>query len=711
MAAPVWITDFGRIATVEEGSALSVEIEFTSASTATVIALSGEIPDGTVIQKISNTLYRVQGTVSAIPTETEYFFTLRANNDDGESERGFSILVSQITPQWLALTRLDTVVELDSVEIQFQLDDPGGTATFTKIAGTLPPGVSLNDTGLLKGRVGEVDVDTVYTFTMRAVSSEGTVIDKVFEIEVQNATGNRSPIWLTSSGQIGIINNGETSPLVLNAFDPDGDVITYSITSGSLPTGLTLNTATGAIEGVCTATIQGNWPFNARISDGSNTRTRSFVIATNENFDASIDWVTDAGNIGTLSVGENSLLAIEATSSYPIRYSITLGALPDGLELHPSEATIYDDVRFQTPGEYTFTVLATNDFVQSSRQFSITITEGYEAQALRAYLQLPHQFISEYREIVSSTLIDWQTLFRPYDDRYGVHEHPKMMVYENMKYSLPVSFKASFENQFTPLEMIVGDLKFAYARDENGFVIYEVIYRDMAELVTDPLEEFISPQTQVTIKPAAINNFRLQFASSPGVSGPEENLPLWMTSEQINGDPDSVLGYIPAIPILFLKPGEGEQLYADLLDDEAFGNRVKGEKITYTQMRIEVSVDDDLPQDFSFRFHSLLETQEQQELLALNAPVWTTDPGSLGEFVDGDFVSVAVVAEDPNGLPRSYSLSSGDLPFGLSIASNGVISGTITTELSQYWSFIVSADSSSGYSRTRSFLIGTNIDS
>jgi hypothetical protein len=710
MAAPTWVTSAGRIESVEEESFLSVDIVFVSSLTATAELLSGEIPPGTILSKLSNTEYRLSGTVSAIPLETEYFFTLRVSNADGQIERGFSILVSQITPTWLTATRLATVVELDSIEHQFQLADPGGTATFTKIGGTLPPGLSINDAGLLKGRVEEVTEDTLYEFRVRAVSSEGTTIDKDFEIEVQVADGNRSPIWLTSSGEIGQINNGENSTLLVNAFDPDGDAITYTLMAGSLPAGLSLNSNTGAITGVCSTVIQGTWSFSIRASDGLFAKLRNFTISTNSNFDASIEWSTPAGLLGSLKIGENSLLSVSASSNYPIRFSISSGSLPQGLQLHPTVGDIYDDVQFQSIGTYVFTVVAENDFVQSSRQFSIEVTAGYGDNALRAYLQLPYQFIDEFREVIENTTIDRSAIYRPYDLRFGKQNFPKIILHENLNYVSASNLRAQYENNRLPLDLIVGDLKLAVARDTSGNVVYEVIYRDITEVSVSPSDSFIVPQTQEEITPTAINTLRTALVNYPGIAGSTgETLPSWMTSQQIFGVVSSILGFTPCIPIFFLRPGEGEEIFADLLRGEEHGNRGKGERLLFTSVNFETSVEDELIQDVAVHFHSLLSAHEQQNSLAINAPVWVTAPGHIVNLNNSAVVSISVQANDPNGLPRTYSLLSGTLPPGLNLAPNGIISGTISTAESKYWSFIISANSSSGYSRTRTFLIGTNI--
>lgn len=715
MAIPVFTTPAGRILSIEEEQTIvsddNIDIQFTSDTDATIEIISGGLPDGAYFNEVSNGHYEILSSgITPISAETEYHFDIRVTNTDGQAERGFSILVTQITPQWLTDTRLFTVSELETIEHQFQLADPGGTAEFIKIAGSLPTAVTINDDGLLNGNVGTVTEDTVYEFTMRATSSEGTVIDKSFEIEVLQATDNQSPIWLTSSGSIGGINNNETSILQVSAFDPDGDPITYGLSSGSLPTGLILNTSTGEIEGVCNTSVQGVWPFSIQITDGTFLKTRNFTITTNENFDASITWVTDAGSLGTMTIGENSLLELEATSNYPIRYSISSGAMPQGLQLHPTNAAIYDDVQYQATGDYTFTVLAENDFVTAERQFSITVAAGYGEKAIRAYFSGPQTEIDEWRELTSHSLIDRENLFRPYDDRYGIQHLPKMLVFENMEEISPTQMKTRLTSNMLPLNLIIGDLQLAYARDNDGLVIYEVIYRRIYETVSQPLESFIHPQTQQTVLPAALGTFRNIFATdTPGLSGvSEESLPIWMTSEQTVGDSSSIPGYTPCFPVAYFKPDRGQEFYAEVIKEEDWDNRLKGVEISYTTINFETSVDDDLPQDFDVRFHSYLETQEKQELVAVNAPVWFTEPGAIAEVVDGESVSISLRADDPNGLPRTYSLNKGSFPNGLTMATNGVISGTVDDSESSYAHFTISADSSSGYSKTRSFQIKIN---
>ena len=52
-------------------------------------------------------------------------------------------------------------------------------------------------------------------------------------------------VFATAAGSIGTVNTGDVNPTLspVTATDPDGDNITYSITSGALPTGLALNSS------------------------------------------------------------------------------------------------------------------------------------------------------------------------------------------------------------------------------------------------------------------------------------------------------------------------------------------------------------------------------------------------------------------------------------------------------------------------------------
>lgn len=119
-----------------------------------------------------------------------------------------------------------------------------------------------------------------------------TVAQGPLSVKVINASGlsytlagvvntGSVPTWSTASGTLGsFIKNAAITPVTVSASDPDGGAITYSVTSGALPTGLSLNSSTGAISGT-TPVVATDTTYNFTISAtdvGGNATARAFSI-------------------------------------------------------------------------------------------------------------------------------------------------------------------------------------------------------------------------------------------------------------------------------------------------------------------------------------------------------------------------------------------------------------------------------------------------
>lgn len=86
------------------------------------------------------------------------------------------------------------------------------------------------------------------------------------------ATSKGAPSWVTASGSLGSPYTAQTVSYTVVATN----VSSYSVVSGSLPTGLTLNTATGVISGTIGATAVANY----------TTSTINFTIRATNGIDA-----------------------------------------------------------------------------------------------------------------------------------------------------------------------------------------------------------------------------------------------------------------------------------------------------------------------------------------------------------------------------------------------------------------------------------------
>jgi hypothetical protein len=147
----------------------------------------------------------------------------------------------------------------------------GGTApyVFSISGGNLPPGLSLNQaTGTISGTP---TAGGTYSFTAKVVDASGSVCDCNKQATVTCSiviTSNCPPIMLgcVSTG------TGTVGTTYLGSFSVNGGVapFTFSIVSGALPGGLSLNTATGVISG--TPTTAGTYTFTAKVK-GANSLT------------------------------------------------------------------------------------------------------------------------------------------------------------------------------------------------------------------------------------------------------------------------------------------------------------------------------------------------------------------------------------------------------------------------------------------------------
>ena len=112
-----------------------------------------------------------------------------------------------------------------------------------------------------------------------------------FDVKVVNPSGlggtlspagtiDRDPVWSTAAGTYTVLNSARGTPLSFVAADPDGGTITYSLQTGSLPAGASLNTTTGAISGFSAVgtDVSSTFTLRATSSVGSQTSDRPFTI-------------------------------------------------------------------------------------------------------------------------------------------------------------------------------------------------------------------------------------------------------------------------------------------------------------------------------------------------------------------------------------------------------------------------------------------------
>jgi hypothetical protein len=141
-----------------------------------------------------------------------------------------------------------------------------------------------------------------------------------------------TPIWSTSSGSLSTVY--ETNSISSTVTATGDATISYSLNSGTLPTGSTLNSSTGLISGTAPASAGSTtYSFVIRATDGQNQDTnRSFTITVNTD---AVTWVSPADNTSTtLDVNSAmSTVTLNATSAAGKSITYTANALPTGVSI------------------------------------------------------------------------------------------------------------------------------------------------------------------------------------------------------------------------------------------------------------------------------------------------------------------------------------------------------------------------------------------
>ena len=188
---------------------------------------------------------------------------------------------------------IDTPPLITSVDVTNVETDLGGTQTFV-ITGSLFNGsatLKFRDNG---GTLITPDTTTVNSssqITVTKTRSSFSNANEPYDLIVTNPSGleatlddainvDNSPVWQTASGSLGTVFDSTrgSASFTVSATDSDGDTIAYSLQSGSLPAGASLNSSTGVITGFSAVGSDTTSNFTLRATTNSKTADRAFSI-------------------------------------------------------------------------------------------------------------------------------------------------------------------------------------------------------------------------------------------------------------------------------------------------------------------------------------------------------------------------------------------------------------------------------------------------
>ena len=498
MATPVWTTTAGKIATIDEQVLYSLQLEAnTSDSTAiTYSMIAGSLPAG--MQVTTDGL--LTGTPAEVAKRTLYTFVVRATAGTAITDRTFSLDVQGAdTPTFTTAAgqlQLDDstsvglywVIDGSSVSLQMQATDTdtraGQALVYEITQGSLPPGVTMNKTGLISGIVQLTDDekfgerggyddgaeedqwDGTYdrTITSKSISKNFDFIVRVSDgtsfIEQNNSifvysadfwrvsntaitidateidaspltmdlSANRRPVFRTGS-DLGTFrhDNALVVKIDVEDFDPLQGDLEYSIQAGSLPAGVSIDIDSGELYGQLgkQSAVETTYNFTVRanrvVVTGVNVFTdQAFTMKVIGEIDIGIAFTTP-DTIGTLKSGVPSLLSIEAVAEDTNRV----------LSYSVSSGTLPTGITLSSQGNLIGTI-DPSDFTDSTRAYTFTVTVSDQYQAAATSKEFTLNIDIPFTQIEYGNMQGHATSFFDQNIFYSLAQDPNINSPENI---------------------------------------------------------------------------------------------------------------------------------------------------------------------------------------------------------------------------------------------------------------------------------------
>jgi hypothetical protein len=381
MATPVWTTTAGKIASIDEQSAFSLQLEAnTSDSTAIVYSLiAGSLPTG--MSLTSEGL--LTGTPAEVAKRTLYTFVVRATAGSAITDRTFTLDVSGAdAPSFTTVSGqlnkpLSTVYTTDSLS----------TADSISTTADTTGNVTVLDGSYIEYNIVATDTDTAAGQNL------------VYEV----VQGSLPPgVTMTLGGKM----SGVIELAIDESYGPQGG---YDF--DAFPDYSALNPSDGGTatdpkniydRTVFSRSRSVNYDFIVRVTDGVSSVDRNFNIFVYSadywvvsNSQITIDQTTltdnsitmdlhtgrppvfiTASDLGTFRHDNKVLIRIDVSDFDPLQanleYSITAGALPTGLSIDLNSGEIFGTLGTQSAIEvdHTFTVRANRVVATGLNTFS-----------------------------------------------------------------------------------------------------------------------------------------------------------------------------------------------------------------------------------------------------------------------------------------------------------------------------------------------------
>jgi len=284
---------------------------------------SGALPAGISLDGGSGA---ISGTPQAVGT---FSFTAQVTDSrDKIGLKGLSIAIADTAPPVITTTLLHAGIVGTAYTAALACSGDYGPFSWSIVDGALPDGLSLSSgSGVISGTP---QATGTFSFTVQAADTRLRTSRKGLSIRIADAA---SPVIETTSLPAGTFPQPYSATLVCSGnYGP----FTWSLASGALPGGISLNASSGAISG--TPQAAGAFPITVQVKDSRDKTDTAGLTLTIADTDPPVILTTSLPN-GTVTLPYAATLTCSGDYG-PFTWSIASGTLPSGLSLDASSGVV-----------------------------------------------------------------------------------------------------------------------------------------------------------------------------------------------------------------------------------------------------------------------------------------------------------------------------------------------------------------------------------
>ncbi|MEP7456667.1 putative Ig domain-containing protein [Phyllobacterium sp. SB3] len=590
---------------------------------------AGALPSGL-------TLDSATGVFAGTPTDSGTFnFTIRATDANSfTGDRAYSLTIA---PPTVEVVAEPLPVEQVGVPFSRSLSADGGTEPYTYAitGGSLPPGKVLASDGTISGSPTQAGT---FTFTVTATDSTGGTGpfsgSQGFTILV-----NPAPLVLPATS-LANATVGSAYSASINPATGGVSPYTYVVTAGALPAGISFSAA-GGLSG--TPTAAGAFNFTVTAADSASvTATQNYSL----NISApTLSMTPVAGNL-VLPYGQPSTYNFSASGgTSPYSYSLVAGSLPVGISF--SAAGVLSGTP-TVPGNYNIAIRATDSSTGSGAPFSLQSNYTLQVGAPTMAITPPTLANAQVGIAYASTLTA----------SGGVGPYSFALISGALP--IGVSFNSAGQLSGTPSTSGAFALNIR-ATDANG------------QFVSQAFTLNVDAPT-ISVAPATLSAGSVASSYSETVSATGGTAPY---SYAITA------GSLPAGLTLNTSTGV-----------------ISGTPTTEINANFTVTATDSTGGAGPYN-------ASRAYTLVINAPTISLPATTLANGTVATAYTATLNGASGGTAPYSYAVTGGALPAGLTLASDGIISGTPTTQVNSTFT-VTATDNSPGpgpYTATQTYTL------